>query len=113
MKTALTMVAIAALSSALAGCGGNEPLGMKESLDIAGLSQDAPTYKNEFALAIRDLSAKDQCQPEAMREQGGFSKVTGSDFYFIYCSEQANTSSRWYYDPANGKLSQDKSEVRG
>jgi hypothetical protein len=84
---------------------------MEESLAIAELSQDAGTYKNEFALAIRDLSAKDQCQPDAMREQGGFSRVTGDDFYFIYCSEQANTSSRWYYNPANGNLSRIKSEM--
>ncbi|GHB24254.1 hypothetical protein [Salinicola rhizosphaerae] len=111
MKTVIMMIAIAALGSALAGCNDKEPLGMEESLSIAALSQDADTYKNEFALAIRDLSTKDGCQPDVMREQGGFSRVTGADLYFIYCGNPANREHRWYLDPQSNKLGQEKNEI--
>lgn len=112
MKYASPLLASVAICLSLSGCS-KDPISMEESLDIAELSQDADTYKNEFALAIRDLSTKDDCQAEVMREGGGFSRVTGDSFYFLYCGKPINTSSRWYYDPANGKLSQDKSELRG
>ncbi|WIX34940.1 hypothetical protein QO259_09980 [Salinicola sp. JS01] len=110
-RTVATMVAIAALGSGLAGCGGKDQISMEESLSIAALSQDSDTYKNEFALAIQELSGKDDCQAEVMREGGGFSRVTGDSFYFIYCGKPINAAHRWYYNPLNGHLSRIKAEM--
>lgn len=84
---------------------------MGQANEIAALSQDADQHQLKFAEAIQELSAKSSCQPEAMREHGGFWRVTGDNFYFIYCGYPMNIPNRWYFNPMNNKLDQDKTAM--
>ncbi|MBZ9574397.1 hypothetical protein [Modicisalibacter sp. MOD 31.J] len=106
----ITIAVTSMLVVLLSGCG-KDPISMSEAQAIAAQSDDAGRYQNEFAKAIQQLSTKDDCQTEVMRDFGGFSRVTGDNFYFIYCGKPMNAARRWYYSPFSEKLSRIKAEM--
>ncbi|WP_404375975.1 hypothetical protein [Vreelandella aquamarina] len=102
---------VPALGIALAACGGKEPIGMNEANEIAALSQDAEIHQEAFAEAIRELSTKEKCSADFMRDYGGFMRVTGERYYFLYCGKPENISRRWYLDPVTGTLTRTDAEL--
>ena len=106
-------IVAAVFAMALTGCGGDS-ISEEEAASIAALSQDAEKYKDAFTEAILELSGEKGCQPNYMREMGGFSRVTGiPGAYFIHCGtlySDSNIQTR-YYRPSNGELTQFKSEL--
>ncbi len=110
----MKLLAVAALALVLAGCGESEQekqARMQEAREIAGLSQDADQHLDGFGDAIAKISRDDDCSLEFMRDFGGFMRVTGERYYFLYCGEPMNKVSKWYYDPSSEKLTQYSAEI--
>tara|TARA_B100000678_G_scaffold291491_1_gene308740 strand:- start:2134 stop:2457 length:324 start_codon:yes stop_codon:yes gene_type:complete len=103
-------IVAAVFAMALTGCGGDS-ISEEEAASIAALSQDAEKYKDAFTEAIRELSGRDDCDAEVMRNNGGFSRVAGEPYYFMFCGEPQNISRRWYLDPSSGELTRFKAEL--
>lgn len=98
----------------LAGCGESkeeQEARMQEAREIAALSQDADQHLDGFGDAIAEISKDEDCSLEFMRDFGGFMRVTGERYYFLYCGEPMNKVSKWYYDPLSEKLTQYSAEI--
>lgn len=104
-------IAAALAAILLAGCGGKDAISDEEAQAIAALSQDAELHSEGFASAIQELSKRDDCSAEFMREGGGFWRVAGEGYYFLYCAEPMNKATRWYFDPSSDKLTRFSSEI--
>jgi len=106
------LAGITIISAALlTGCG-KEPIPLEQAKEIAAPSEDAGLYHAAFAKAIQELSTEKHCQAEAMRDHGGFWRVSGESFYFIYCGLPPKAVNRWYFDPVRDELTQVKAKLQ-
>ncbi len=79
--------------------------------EIASLSEDANNNLDVFIEGIQRLSKKPGCSLDAMREYGGFWRVSGAPLYFIHCGDPPHNANRWYINPRSGEISQSKSAL--
>lgn len=96
------IIAVVALL-VLSGCG-KDPISQSQARSIAALSQDADLHLAEFTRAIQELSTKDRCQVDEMRNWAGFSRKADSPHYFIFCGKPNSPSTRWYLNVHSEEL---------